>query len=86
MLKILFFGQLRETLQTEKLDVDMLNLDVPLKNVADLRHYLRLKGGVWDEYLAASRSLVAVNQTMSLELTSIQDNDEVALFPPVTGG
>ena len=86
MLKILFFGQIREILQTEKLDVDILNLDIPLKNVVDLRCYLRLKGDLWDEYLAASRSLVAVNQTMSVELTPIQDNDEVALFPPVTGG
>jgi molybdopterin synthase sulfur carrier subunit len=86
MLKILFFGQIREVLQTEELGVDMLNLDVPLKNVADLRRYLRLKGGLWDEYLAVSRSLVAVNQTISAELTPIRDNDEVALFPPVTGG
>lgn len=86
MLKVLFFGQLRELLQTDQLAVDMQELDNSIKNVGDLRAYLRLKGELWDEYLVNSRSLVAVNQTMSDELTPIQDNDEVALFPPVTGG
>lgn len=86
MLKILFFGQLREILQTDQLVVDLKLEDSLINNVADLRAYLRLKGELWDEYLARSRSLVAVNQTMSDDQTPIQDNDEVALFPPVTGG
>jgi molybdopterin synthase sulfur carrier subunit len=86
MLKILFFGQIREVLQTDELDVDLLELQNPLKNVAELRRHLRLRGGLWGEYLATTRSLVAVNQTMSTELTPIKDNDEIALFPPVTGG
>ena len=86
MLKILFFGQLREILQTDQLAVDLRDPDNLINNVADLRAYLCLKGELWDEYLASSRSLVAVNQTMSDEQTPIQDNDEIALFPPVTGG
>ena len=86
MLKILFFGQLREILQTDQLGIDLQTADNSINNVADLREYLRTKGQLWDEYLATSRSLVAVNQTMSDEQTPIHDNDEVALFPPVTGG
>ena len=86
MLKVLFFGQLREILQTDQLAVDMQDLDNSISNVGDLRTYLRQNGEFWDEYLVSSRSLVAVNQTIADEDTAIQDNDEVALFPPVTGG
>lgn len=86
MIKILFFGQLREVLQTEILQLDINKLGKLPVNVAELRVFLQAKSELWQEYLCSSRSLVAVNQTMASETNLIADDDEVALFPPVTGG
>jgi len=40
----------------------------------------------WQPILAEKKWLVAVNQAMANMHTSVSDNDEVAFFPPVTGG
>lgn len=80
-MKVLFFGQLRERLET-----DQLIVTESLTTVGQLREVLMTKGEVWQEYLAAKNCLVAVNQTISNELSPICQNDEIAFFPPVTGG
>ena len=55
--------------------------------VAALREHLRARGGVWDAELAASKPVrVAVNQSMASTDTPIHAGDEIAFFPPVTGG
>ena len=48
---------------------------------------LRGRGGAWASELAAGRAVrVAVNQEMTDIAAALRDGDEVALFPPVTGG
>lgn len=86
MIKVLFFGQLREILQTDNLELDINKLGNQPVSVAQLRGFLQAKNELWKEYLCASRSLVAVNQTMASDTSLIAGDDEVALFPPVTGG
>ncbi|MDU0355155.1 MoaD/ThiS family protein [Paraglaciecola aquimarina] len=54
--------------------------------VADLRSHLQEHHSEWAEFLQHGRALVAVNQEMASEECKIRDNDEVAFFPPVTGG
>jgi molybdopterin synthase sulfur carrier subunit len=54
--------------------------------VANLRSFLQEKGEAWNEYLACSNALVAVNQEMTNDDAVLNDADEVAFFPPVTGG
>ncbi|MGL4667717.1 MAG: molybdopterin converting factor subunit 1 [Saezia sp.] len=55
--------------------------------VAQLRAELVARGGAYEEALQAGQVLrTAVNQYMVAEDTSINDGDEVAFFPPVTGG
>jgi molybdopterin synthase sulfur carrier subunit len=51
-----------------------------------LRNLLREKGDIWNEYLAYGKALVAVNQVMTGDDTALNDTDEIAFFPPVTGG
>ena len=55
--------------------------------VAALRVELANRGGAYKEALEAGQVLrTAVNQYMVAEDTAIGDGDEVAFFPPVTGG
>ncbi|WP_293759794.1 MoaD/ThiS family protein [uncultured Paraglaciecola sp.] len=86
MLKILFFGQLKDVTQTEYLDIDIIQNGERLNTVAKLRSLLQEKGAIWNEYLAYGRALVAVNQEMTGDDAEINEADEIAFFPPVTGG
>tara|TARA_R110002167_G_scaffold341117_1_gene549296 strand:+ start:273 stop:533 length:261 start_codon:yes stop_codon:yes gene_type:complete len=86
MLKILFFGQLKEVLKTEFLDIEFVSSGEQINSVDKLRSILQAKGDVWDEYLAYGKALVAVNQEMTNDDAVIGDADEIAFFPPVTGG
>ncbi|MCP5076994.1 MAG: molybdopterin synthase sulfur carrier subunit, partial [Psychromonas sp.] len=40
----------------------------------------------WDRLLSKATLMVAVNQTISNKTATLSSGDEVALFPPVTGG
>ena len=55
--------------------------------VTALRAHLRARGGAWAAALDESRRVrVAVNQDMAANETPVRNGDEVAFFPPVTGG
>ena len=80
---VLFFGGLREQIGQSSVT---LSLPQPPVTVADLRDLLIAQGGQW-QALQNSRNLrAAVNQTMAAFDTVVADDDEVAFFPPVTGG
>ena len=81
MLKIVFFAQLREQLATSE-----LQLDVVPSNVGALRDLLAEKGQKWRDFLMAEHCLAAVNQVIADNAQPLQPHDEVAFFPPVTGG
>ena len=83
MIEILFFARLRETLGTGRLEI---SLDDAGETVESLVGRLRARGDVWDEALGAENVLCAVNQVQAGPGTAIADGDEVAFFPPVTGG
>ena len=60
---------------------------MPRHDVAGLIAHLRARGGAWSEALAPGALVrVAVNQEMADAATHVNDGDEVAFFPPVTGG
>jgi sulfur-carrier protein len=55
--------------------------------VAGLVTWLAARGGAWAVELAPGRAVrVAVNHDLAAADTPIAAGDEVALFPPVTGG
>lgn len=84
MVTVLYFARLRERLG---LDHETIVLPTGVACVADLRDWLMQRGGEWESALGADRSIrVAVNQDMARADTPIGDGDEVAFFPPVTGG
>jgi sulfur-carrier protein len=58
-----------------------------VQDVASLTAWLRSRGGPWERELASGKPVrVAVNQDMAVAGTPVADGDEVAFFPPVTGG
>tara|TARA_R110000822_G_scaffold59736_32_gene149192 strand:- start:5073 stop:5321 length:249 start_codon:yes stop_codon:yes gene_type:complete len=82
-MKVLFFGSLREQLGTGE-----LNAALPdgVETIGQLLAKLQTQGDEWKLALGTGNVLFAVNQDMVDENTAINDSDEVALFPPVTGG
>lgn len=84
MINVLFFGQLKETLNCESLSVNQDT--VACSTVGDLKKHLVHLNPNWQSAFESSNILVAVNQTMANTNTIILDNSEVAFFPPVTGG
>jgi molybdopterin synthase sulfur carrier subunit len=84
MIKILYFARLREQLGTAGEEIPP---DAGLATVADLSALLRRRGGAWSDILGEGMTIMAaVNQEMARPETAIKDGDEVAFFPPVTGG
>jgi len=84
MIKVLYFAALREQLGATS---EQLDLDPGLTDLAALTARLRKRGGAWEEALGGSQSLLmAVNSELAGLDTPLTDGDEVAYFPPVTGG
>ena len=80
---VLYFARLREALGRNSEQVRL----APRQTVASLRAYLRSRGGAWEAELAADKPVrAAVNQDMAQADTVLADADEMAFFPPVTGG
>jgi molybdopterin synthase sulfur carrier subunit len=83
MVKVLYFAGLREALGQSS---EQLPLPTGIVSVGQLHAHLVARGGAW-EALARTKNLrVAVNQGMAAMDAPVRDGDEVAFFPPVTGG
>ncbi|OAJ94041.1 molybdopterin synthase sulfur carrier subunit [Vibrio bivalvicida] len=81
MIKVLFFAQTRELV-----GIDELQLEGEFATVEEVRTHLVQQDGKWDLALEPGKLLAAVNQSIVPFEYSIQPGDEVAFFPPVTGG
>ncbi|MDO9094602.1 MAG: molybdopterin converting factor subunit 1 [Rubrivivax sp.] len=81
-IRVRYFASLREALGADE------NIDMPeAGTVAELRNLLLALGGRHAEVLARGRAVrTALNQTLCDEATALSEGDEVAFFPPVTGG
>lgn len=83
-IELLYFARLREVFGRER---EQLQLPGSVRNVAGLMAWLRGRGQPWELELAPGKPVrIAVNQDMAGADTPLGDGDEVALFPPVTGG
>ncbi|MCZ4338359.1 molybdopterin synthase sulfur carrier subunit [Shewanella colwelliana] len=83
MINVLFFAQVRELLGESTIAIEASEAT---STAEGLRAQLAAKDEKWGKVLAADKLLVAVNQTISSWDTPVEDGDEVAFFPPVTGG
>ena len=83
MLTIRLFARFREKIGQEE---EQLPLPDGVASVAALQDHLAARGGAWALLSRDEQVLVAVNQEMAGPEHSIQAGDEVAFFPPVSGG
>jgi sulfur-carrier protein len=83
-MQLLYFGWVRI-----KMCKDREKMDLPdgVTTVQELIESLRGLGGVYEEALGdISMVRVAVNQELTDLDAAVANDDEVALFPPMTGG
>ncbi len=84
MLTVHYFASLRETLG---LSQETLSLPSAGMSVADLiAHLVCEHGDSWSLLEDSSRVLVAVDKTVVDRQHRLQGQEEVAFFPPMTGG
>ncbi len=84
MVKLLYFASLRESLGCAREEVA---LPVGTTTIASLVDALRSRDARWSDAFAPGRTWrVAVNQQMADAATPLKPGDEIAFFPPVTGG
>jgi molybdopterin synthase sulfur carrier subunit len=84
MVTILYFARLREALGTGR---EELALPEGVRDLGAVRRTLVSRGGAWAQELGGPRNVrMAVNQDMASAETAVKDGDEIAFFPPVTGG
>lgn len=83
-IRILYFAALRDAVGRAS---DTLELDGERTTLAGVREALVSQGDPWAGAFAnLKRVRGAVNQTMADDDEPVADGDEVAFFPPVTGG
>jgi molybdopterin synthase sulfur carrier subunit len=83
MLNIFYFAGLRETLGQSS---ECLDLPPEVHDVGGLRMLLIARGGNWAKLGSVKNMRYAVNQEMARPDSPLKAGDEVAFFPPVTGG
>jgi molybdopterin synthase sulfur carrier subunit len=84
MVNVLFFARIRE-----QLGVDRVSLSLPSTptNLAQFKQYLIDNNDAsWADVLLADNVVKAVNQEVVDDDYKLSDGDEIAFFPPVTGG
>ena len=83
-MRLLYFAWLRARIGCAEEEIE---LPPEIENVAGLLDWLRSRGG---KYAEALRDLsvirVAVNQDYVAREHPVRKGDEVAIFPPLTGG
>ena len=84
MLTLVFFARVREQLGCASLQLEW---DDSLASFAGLEGRLcEIKNPLWGEVLTEDNIIRAINHTVVEENALLRDGDEVAFYPPVTGG
>jgi sulfur-carrier protein len=82
-IRVLYFAGLREALGTSG---EEMPLPAEATTAGGLRDNIAGRGEPWAQLARARNLRCAVNQAMVGFEAAVTDGDEVAFFPPVTGG
>lgn len=83
--RVVYLARLREAFGCASETVEMPGDDA--STVGAIVAFLRGRGGAWAAELAPGRAVrFAVNHRLAKREQAVVDGDEVAVFPPVTGG
>ena len=83
MIQLRYFANLREILGVAGEQIDLPD---GVADISALTDWLQERNDNWRTALGDSRLRVAVNQEIVKPDCPVSDGDEVAWFPPVTGG
>lgn len=83
MLTIQYFASIREALGQSS---EQLPLPESVSTVAELTQHLALRGQHWMMLNDNTQVLIAINQRVADRSAILHGNEEVAFFPPMTGG
>lgn len=83
-IRVRYFASVREAVGISE---ESIVLPDRVKTLDDLRGYLMERGTIWREALAEGNGLrMACQLKMAAPDTPLTEGNEVAFFPPVTGG
>ena len=83
-IKVLYFARLKEAVNYSTEEID---LPADVLTVTALKNFLAKRGETWADLFNGKQVVrAAINHALVDDLATIQAGDEVAFFPPVTGG
>ena len=83
-IKILYFARIKEAVNYS---TEEITLPSDIATIAALKNYLALRGETWTNLFSGKQIVrAAINHELVDNLAAIKAGDEVAFFPPVTGG
>ena len=83
MIEVVFFARVREDLGCDKLS---LELSPEMSSVGKVRELLMRRGPSWERVLSEENIVAACNHAVVDDSHIVKAGDEVAFYPPVTGG
>ncbi|PKO51007.1 MAG: molybdopterin converting factor subunit 1 [Betaproteobacteria bacterium HGW-Betaproteobacteria-20] len=87
-IKIFYFARLKETLKFSTEDLELPDdVFANTLTILKLKAYLAKRNDIWQKMLMGTLKVRgAINHELVDDSAPITDGDEVAFFPPVTGG
>ena len=84
MITVLYFARLKESLNYSTEEID---LPADVRSIAALKLHLAKRGEAWANLFNGQQTIrAAINHALVENDAVIKNGDEVAFFPPVTGG
>jgi molybdopterin synthase sulfur carrier subunit len=84
LITVLYFARLKESLNYSTEEID---LPADVRSIAALKLHLAKRGEAWANLFNGQQTIrAAINHALVENDAVIKNGDEVAFFPPVTGG